>query len=68
MERETRPGAGDMIRRLRKHRFWVYVCAFLLMAIPPIPLFLATGAGAGGWIPVLLALVIAGNLLALLVD
>jgi len=39
--------------------------AFLLMILPPIPLYFAAQAGAAAWIWVFLGLFVLGNILAL---
>ena len=53
---------------LRKHKFEAYLAAFMLIVLPAAPLYLAAQRGATGWIAVLLAPVILGNLLAIAVD
>jgi VIT1/CCC1 family predicted Fe2+/Mn2+ transporter len=55
-----------MQKWLTKNKFEVHLVAFLLMVLPPIPLYYAAQSGASGLIWALLALVICGNLLALL--
>jgi len=52
---------------IRSHKFEAHLLAFLLMVIPPVPLYLAAQRDAAAWIWGLLALVILGNLLALVV-
>ena len=55
-----------MQKWLTKNKFEVHLVAFLLIILPPIPLYYAAQSGASGLIWALLALVICGNLLALL--
>jgi hypothetical protein len=50
---------------LNKHRFEAALLAFLLMLLPAPGLYAAAQHGATGWICVLLAIVVGGNLLAL---
>ncbi len=50
---------------LQKHAFAVNLLAFLLMILPPLPMYFALQAGNVPWVYVLLALVILGNLLIL---
>jgi hypothetical protein len=52
---------------LQKHKYESHLMAFLLMAIPPVPLYLAAQHGATGWIWFLISLVILGNLVVLIV-
>ena len=49
---------------LATHKFQVYLVSFLLMMLPPVGLYFAAQGQSVGWIWALLALVIAGNLLA----
>lgn len=57
----------EALRRwLRAHSFGAYLTAFLLMSVPPVPLYFAARAGAGEWVWPLLGLVILGNGLVLL--
>lgn len=51
---------------LKAHKFSTYIIAFLLMVLPPIPLYFAANASATGWMIFLLTLIAAGNLLAVL--
>lgn len=55
-----------MQKWLTKNKFEVHLVAFLLMVLPPIPLYFAAQNGATGLIWVLLGFVICGNLLALI--
>jgi hypothetical protein len=48
-----------------KHR--LHSLSLVLMVVPPVGMYLAAQAGAVIWIWVLLAFVVAGNLLAILV-
>lgn len=58
----------DAVRNwFRKHVYETHVIAFLLMVIPPVPLYLAAQQQATAWIWPLLGLVVLGNILALLV-
>lgn len=50
---------------IRKHEFAISTLAFLLMVVPPLPMYLAIRAGNEGLAYFLLALVILGNLLVL---
>ena len=54
-----------MFAWLRGHKFEAHLIAFLLMVLPPIPLYLAARSGAETWIYILLAPVVLGNLLEL---
>ena len=49
------------------HKFQAHLLAFLLMVLPPMGMYLAARNGAVGWIWVLLAIVVLGNLLAIAV-
>jgi len=51
---------------LRAHTFQVHVVAFLLMVLPPIPLYHAALQGNTGMVYFLLGAVILGNFLVLL--
>ena len=55
-----------MQKWLTKNKFEVHLAAFLLMVLPPIPLYFAAQKGATGLIWLLIGLVICGNLLALI--
>jgi hypothetical protein len=57
-----------MMKWLQTHKFQAHTLAFLLIALPPIPMYLAVQGGATGWIWPLLALVISGNLLELFLE
>jgi hypothetical protein len=48
-----------------KASFQAYLIAFMLLALPPIPMYLAATSGAMIWFWPLLALVVLGNLLLL---
>lgn len=52
---------------LDKYKFEAHLVAFLLMSLPPLPLYLAAQYGRVDWIWALLGLVVLGNLLALVV-
>lgn len=56
-----------IIQWLQKHTFKVHVAAFLLMTLPPVPLYWAAQANNTGLILPLLGLVIFGNALLLAV-
>lgn len=52
---------------LRNHKFESYSIAFLLMMIPPIPMYYAAQGNQTALIYLLLGFVILGNLLVLIV-
>ena len=52
---------------LSSHKFEAYAIAFLLMVIPPIPLYFAARAGSQPAMIGLLAVIVLGNILALLI-
>lgn len=52
---------------INRHKYPLHSLALILMVLPPIGMYLAASAGAAIWIWVLLAFVVAGNLLAILV-
>lgn len=54
-----------MFAWLREHKFEAHLIAFLLMALPPIPMYFAAQGDAVVWIYILIAPVILGNLLEL---
>ncbi len=60
------PSLPALRRWLGEHSFGAYLTAFLLMSVPPLPLYFAARAGASEWIWLLLGLVILGNGLVLL--
>lgn len=51
---------------IKQRRFQIHILAFLLMILPPVVMYFAAQQGASGAIWALLALVVLGNLLALL--
>jgi hypothetical protein len=51
---------------LRAHTIQVHLVAFLLMVLPPVPLYQATLNGNTGMMVLLLGAVILGNILVLL--
>ena len=51
----------------RMHKFEAYLLAFLLMALPPLPMYFAAQRDAVGWIWGLLGLVVIGNILVFLI-
>jgi hypothetical protein len=57
-----------MLAWMRKHKFEAHSIAFLLMILPPIPLYLAARNGATTWIIILLVPVVLGNLLELFLE
>ena len=57
-----------MLAWLRKHKFEAHSIAFLLMILPPIPLYLAAQKGAQSWIILLLIPVVLGNVLELFLE
>ncbi len=52
---------------IRKHRFEVYLAAFLLMTLPAIPLYAAAGRGATAEIVFWIGAIAFGNLLVIFV-
>lgn len=52
---------------LSKHKFEAYSISFLLMIVPCIPLFFAAVAGSPQLIIILLAIIVLGNVLAVLI-
>jgi hypothetical protein len=52
---------------LKDHKYQAHVTAFLLMILPAVPLYFAAGAGSQFWIILLLAVIVCGNILAVLV-
>ena len=50
---------------LHTHRYTAHLVAFLLMILSPLPMFYFAQHGAIGWVWVLLAIFILGNLVAL---
>lgn len=50
---------------LRTHKFESYAIAFLLMVVPPLPMFYAAQQGSGPLVIVMLGFVVLGNLLVL---
>lgn len=52
---------------LNRHKFQAYLLAFVLMVLPPVPLYLAARQGAFAWIWLLIGLVVVGNVLAIVV-
>jgi len=52
---------------LRSHKFESYTIAFLLMVVPPLPMFYAAQHGSGSLVFVMLGFVILGNLIVLVV-
>lgn len=57
-----------MRKWLREHKFEAHLLAFLLMILPPIPLFLVARNEAVIWIIVLLVPVVLGNVLELVLE
>lgn len=58
---------SHLLNWLSKHKFEAYSISFLLMILPCIPLYFAAVAGSTPLIIFLLALVILGNVLAVLI-
>jgi hypothetical protein len=58
---------NNPLKWLTSHKFEAYAIAFLLMIIPPIPLYFAAREGSQPGMILLLALIVLGNLLALLI-
>lgn len=56
-----------MMRWLQSRSNTVQLISFLLMILSPIPMYLAVQSGQSGWLYLLLALFILGNVLVLLV-
>jgi len=52
---------------VNRYKYPLHSLALILMVLPPVGMYLAAQAGAVIWIWVLLAFVVAGNLLAILV-
>jgi len=52
---------------LHKHKFEAHLAAFLMMALPPAPLYMAAQRGLVGWMWAWLGLMAAANLLLLAV-
>jgi VIT1/CCC1 family predicted Fe2+/Mn2+ transporter len=50
---------------LHTNRYIAHLVAFLLMALPPLPMYYFAQQGATGWVWTLLVIVILGNLIAL---
>jgi hypothetical protein len=57
-----------MYKWLQTHKFQAHTLAFLMIALPPIPMYIAVQRGATSWIWPLLAPVILGNLLELFLE
>ncbi len=56
---------SDILHWLRDHKFEAHLIAFLLMVLPPVPLYFAARNGVVPWMWALLAPILLGNLLAL---
>lgn len=48
---------------LHQRKYQVYLAAFFLMILPPVPLFFAARQGSTPWIWFLIGLIVLGNLL-----
>ena len=48
------------------HRYTAHLVAFLLMVLPPLPMYYFAQRGVTAWVWALLGVVILGNLMALL--
>ena len=55
-----------ILKWLSEHKFIVHPTAFLLMVVPPFPMFLAARTDADKLVWIMLIPVIVGNILALL--
>lgn len=58
---------SNLYRYLKEHKFEAYAIAFLLMMIPPLPMYYAAQGGSIPLVFVLLVFVVLGNLLVLIV-
>jgi hypothetical protein len=54
------------VKKLREQTFKIHLTAFLLMILPPLPMYLAAQSGNTVWLFVLLGLVILGNFLVVI--
>jgi hypothetical protein len=54
-----------MFAWLREHKFEAHLIAFLLMILPPIPMYFAAQGSPEIWIYILITPVVLGNLLEL---
>ena len=57
----------NLKHNLRDNKFKLHLTAFLLMLIPPVPMYFAAESGATGWIWFLIGIVILGNLIVIIV-
>lgn len=55
-----------VLNRLHSHRYSAHLVAFLLMILPPLPMYYFAQRGANCWAWALLVIVILGNLIALI--
>lgn len=51
---------------LHTHRYLAHLVAFLLLMLPPLPMYYFAQRGATVWVWFLLGVIVLGNLLALL--
>jgi hypothetical protein len=58
-------GMANYTAWVNRHKYRLHSLALILMVLPPVGMYLAAQAGAVIWIWVLLAFVVAGNLLAI---
>lgn len=58
---------SNIYRYFTEHKFEAYVIAFLLMTIPPLPMYYAAQGGNISLVFVLLGFVVLGNLLVLMI-
>ena len=58
---------SNLLHFLQEHKFESFAIAFLLMMIPPLPMYYAAQGGNITLVFVLLLFVVMGNLLVLLV-
>jgi hypothetical protein len=54
-----------LLRWLSEHKFQAYFLVFCLISLPPVALFFTAQSAA--WVTALLAVVVLGNLLAVLI-
>jgi hypothetical protein len=54
-------------RSLKEHKIQLYLVAFLMMVIPPVPMYFAIGYGSAPFVWCLLLVIILANLLVLII-
>jgi hypothetical protein len=57
----------NWIERLSENKYKIYVLAFLMMVIPPLPMFYAAQQGAIVLIWILLGVIVLANILVFLI-